>query len=40
MYEASRHFRNKQKEYQEVKTDDLETNSEIKNIKRRVQGKK
>jgi len=30
--EASRHFRNKNEEYLKVKIDELETNSEIKNI--------
>jgi len=34
--EASRHFRNKKKEYLEVKIDELESNSKIKNIKRFV----
>jgi hypothetical protein len=31
--EASRHFRNKKKEYPETKIDELETNSKIKNIR-------
>ena len=30
--EASRHFRNKQKEYLKAKIEDVETNSKIKNI--------
>jgi len=30
--EVSRHFRNKKKEYQEAKIEELETNSKIKNI--------
>jgi hypothetical protein len=32
-HEASRHFRNKKKEYLKGKIDDLETNSKIKNIR-------
>jgi hypothetical protein len=31
--EASRHFRNKQKEYLKFKIDELETNSKITNIR-------
>jgi hypothetical protein len=31
--EASRHFRNKKREYLEVKIDELETISKIKNIR-------
>jgi len=31
--EASRHFRNKKKEYLKAKIDELETNSKIKNIR-------
>ena len=31
--EASRHFRNKKKEYLKAKTEKLETNSKIKNIR-------
>ena len=31
--EASRHFRNKKKAYLQVKIEDLETNSKIKNIR-------
>jgi hypothetical protein len=30
--EASRHFRNKKKEYLKAKIDELETNSKIKNV--------
>jgi len=30
--EASRHFRNKRKEYQKAKIDELETNSKIRSI--------
>jgi hypothetical protein len=30
---ASRHFRNQKKEYLKVETDELETNSKIKNIR-------
>jgi hypothetical protein len=32
-HEASRHFRNKEKEYLKAKIDELETNSKIKNIR-------
>jgi len=32
-HEASRHFRNKKKEYMKSKIKELETNSKIKNIK-------
>ena len=32
-HEASRHFRNKKKAYLKAKTEDLETNSKIKNIR-------
>jgi len=32
-HEASRHFRNKMKEYLKAKIDELETNSKIKNIR-------
>jgi hypothetical protein len=35
-HEASRHFGNKTKEYLEDKIDELENNSQIKNIKRLV----
>jgi len=35
-YEASRHFRNKNKEYLKAKINKLETNSKIKNVKRLV----
>jgi len=31
--EASRHFRNKEKEYLKTKIDELETNSKIKNVR-------
>jgi hypothetical protein len=31
-HEASRHFRNKKKEHVEAKTEELETNSEIKSV--------
>ena len=36
--EASRHFRNKKKEYLKAKIDELETSNKIKNIKRLVEG--
>jgi len=36
---ASRHSRNKKKEYLEVKIDELESNSKIENIKRVYRGK-
>ena len=32
-HEASRHFRNKKKEYLKAKTDELETNSKIQNTR-------
>jgi len=32
-HEASRHFRNKKKEYMKAKIDELETNSKITNIR-------
>jgi len=32
-YETSRHFRNKKKEYLKAKTDELETNSKIQNMR-------
>jgi len=32
-YEASRHFRNKKKEYMKAKVDELETKSKTKNIR-------
>jgi len=32
-HEASRHFRNKEREYLKAKIDELETNSKIKNIR-------
>jgi len=32
-HEASRHFRNKKKEYRKAKINELETNSKIKNIR-------
>jgi len=35
-HEASRHFRNKKKEYQKAKTDELEINSKIKKYQRLV----
>ena len=36
--EASRHFRNKKKEYLKAKIEDLETNSKIKNIRNLYRG--
>jgi len=36
--EASRHFRNKKKEYLKAKIDELETNSKIKNIRHLCRG--
>ena len=35
-HEASRHFRNKKKEYLKAKIDELETNSKIKKIYQRL----
>jgi hypothetical protein len=36
--EASRHFRNKKREYLEAKIDEIETNSKIKNIRNFYRG--
>jgi hypothetical protein len=36
--DASRHFRNKKKEYLKAKIEELDTNSKIKNIKDRYRG--
>jgi len=37
-HEASRHFRNKKKAYLKAESDQLETNSKIKNIRRLYRG--
>jgi hypothetical protein len=37
-HEASRHFRNKKKEYMKAKIDLLETNREIKNVRNLYRG--